>query len=100
MRNPMTWGLIYFAVGCIFTYLAASSPGSMWSFYSILLMVFAAYNISISFKMFAFSFKVKKIKIKKSHFSSLRNGFFMLIRPDRIHCWSAFSDTPLLKSGY
>ncbi len=32
MRNPMTWGLIYFAVGCIFTYLAASSPGSMWSF--------------------------------------------------------------------
>lgn len=76
MRNPMTWGLIYFAVGCIFTYLAASSPGSMWSFYSILLMVFAAYNISISFKMFAFSFKVKKSKIKKSHFSSWRNGFF------------------------
>ncbi len=70
MRNPVVWGMIYFAVGCIFTYLAASSPGSMWSFYSILLMVFAAYNISISFKMFAFSFKIKKnLKIKKIHFS-------------------------------
>ncbi|MCY9406014.1 DUF4305 domain-containing protein, partial [Bacillus spizizenii] len=55
MRNPVVWGMIYFAVGCIFTYLAASSPGSLWSFYSILLMVFAAYNISISSKMFAFS---------------------------------------------
>ncbi|UTL73302.1 YdiK family protein [Bacillus halotolerans] len=60
MRNPIVWGMIYFSVGCIFTYLAARSPGSMWSFYSILLMVFAAYNISISFKMFAFSFKIKK----------------------------------------
>ncbi len=25
MRNPVVWGMIYFAVGCIFTYLAASS---------------------------------------------------------------------------
>lgn len=23
MRNPVVWGMIYFAVGCIFTYLAA-----------------------------------------------------------------------------
>ncbi len=28
MRNPVVWGMIYFAVGCIFTYLAASSPGN------------------------------------------------------------------------
>lgn len=77
MRNPMTWGLIYFAVGCIFTYLAASSPGSMWSFYSILLMVFAAYNISISFKMFAFSFKVKKnSKIKEKPFLIIEKWLF------------------------
>jgi len=43
-----------------FTYMAIQNPGDMWSFYSILLMVFAAYNINIALKMFAFSVKMKK----------------------------------------
>ncbi|MGM5473437.1 YdiK family protein [Bacillus pumilus] len=60
MRNPVVWGIIYFAVGVAFTYMAIQNPGNMWSFYSILLMVFAAYNINIALKMFAFSVKLKK----------------------------------------
>lgn len=60
MRNPVVWGIIYFSVGVAFTYMAIQNPGDMWSFYNILLMVFAAYNINIAFKMFAFSVKLKK----------------------------------------
>ncbi|ATH95609.1 hypothetical protein ACH95_22775 [Bacillus glycinifermentans] len=59
MRSPVFWGVMYFLTGVLFTYLAATSPGNMWSFYTILLMLFAAYNISISFKMFALSKRKK-----------------------------------------
>ena len=54
MRNPVVWGIIYFAVGVAFTYMAIQNPGDMWSFYSILLMVFAAYNINIALKCLLF----------------------------------------------
>ena len=60
MRNPVVWGIIYFAVGVAFTYMAIQNPGDMWSFYSILLMVFAAYNINIALTMLSFSVKRKK----------------------------------------
>lgn len=60
MRSPTFWGALYLLTGVLFTYLAATSPGNMWSFYKILLMLFAAYNISISFKMFALAGKMKR----------------------------------------
>jgi len=60
MRSPKFWGAIYLLTGVLFTYLAATSPGNMWSFYTILLMLFAAYNISISFKMFALAGRMKR----------------------------------------
>lgn len=60
MRSPKFWGVIYLLTGVLFTYLAATSPGSMWSFYTILLMLFAAYNISTSFKMFALAGRMKR----------------------------------------
>ncbi|MDA7028582.1 YdiK family protein [Bacillus sp. CLL-7-23] len=62
MRSPMFWGLIYLLTGVLFTYLAATSPGNMWSFYTVLLMLFAAYNISISIKMFVLSSKLNRKK--------------------------------------
>ncbi|MDA1477051.1 MULTISPECIES: YdiK family protein [Bacillus] len=62
MRSPMFWGLIYLLTGVLFTYLAATSPGDMWSFYTVLLMLFAAYNISISIKMFVLSSKLNRKK--------------------------------------
>ncbi|MFB8733410.1 YdiK family protein [Bacillus sp. SL00103] len=65
MRNPVVWGIIYFAVGVAFTYMAIQNPGDMWSFYSILLMVFAAYNINIALKnVLALSVKLKNSKAK------------------------------------
>ncbi|WFA07337.1 YdiK family protein [Bacillus sp. HSf4] len=62
MRSPVFWGVIYLLTGVLFTYLASTSPGGIWSFYTILLMLFAAYNISISFKMFALSGRMKRKK--------------------------------------
>ena len=76
MRNPVVWGIIYFAVGVAFTYMAIQNPGDMWSFYSILLMVFAAYNINIALKMFAFSVKLKNSsKINEKPFSTVGKWF-------------------------
>lgn len=63
--NPNTMGIFYFAMGILFTYLAISSvEDTIWTIPTIILMLLATFDFSISIRMFAFSAKMKKAKNK------------------------------------
>ncbi|WP_243292894.1 YdiK family protein [Bacillus sp. FJAT-47783] len=63
--NPNSMGLFYFAMGILFTYLAINSvEESIWTLPTIILMLLATFDFSVSIRMFAFSAKIKKGKDK------------------------------------
>ncbi|MDQ0232858.1 DUF4305 domain-containing protein [Metabacillus malikii] len=64
--NPISMGIFYFVMGLIFIYLAINSAREgLFTFPTILLMLFATFDIGVAIRMFLLSKKVKDQNKKK-----------------------------------
>ncbi len=60
-------GLFYLAMGILFTYLAintATATDTIWTLPTIILMLLATFDFSVSIRMFSYSARMKKAKNK------------------------------------
>ncbi|CRK85404.1 YdiK family protein [Neobacillus massiliamazoniensis] len=59
-RSPLFSVLIYFLLGCLFTYFAINDvTQNGWSFFSFLLVILATFDIGSGLKLLFFYFKYK-----------------------------------------
>ncbi|QKY71230.1 YdiK family protein [Lentibacillus sp. CBA3610] len=64
--SPRTFGIVYFLLGILFTYVAIlSADETIWNFLTLLLAFFATLDFGVSIRMFIIHFKIKKQKKKK-----------------------------------
>ncbi|OZM55806.1 DUF4305 domain-containing protein [Lottiidibacillus patelloidae] len=65
--SPAFMALLYFSLGVLFTYLAIQNgQESMWNASTIILMLLATFDFSVSFRFMLLRRKIKQIKKNKS----------------------------------
>jgi hypothetical protein len=65
-QSPLTVGLIYFAIGVLFTVFAVQHVSqSGWGFFAYFLVLLATLDFGSAIRMFMLHFKIKSIKKKK-----------------------------------
>lgn len=61
--TPYTMGLIYAAMGVLFTYLAIeTSQETVWNLSTVLLMIIATFDFSSSIRFFTYKSRLNKKK--------------------------------------
>ncbi|WP_053217391.1 YdiK family protein [Virgibacillus senegalensis] len=64
--SPLFMAFLYFAMGAVFTYIAAQSvEETIWNFITILLAIFATLDFVVSFRLIGLHFKIQKSKKNK-----------------------------------
>ncbi|MEC2075152.1 DUF4305 domain-containing protein [Metabacillus fastidiosus] len=64
--NPTSMGLFYLLMGSLFIYLAANSAkNGLFTLPTIIIMLIATFDLGVAIRMFALSFKLKKMKEKE-----------------------------------
>ncbi|GGE86060.1 YdiK family protein [Priestia taiwanensis] len=59
--SPFVMGLMYFAMGSIFTYLATKfATPTLWNFPTIFLALMATLDFGLAIRLFTFQYKIKK----------------------------------------
>jgi len=59
--SPLTAGILYSLIGCLFIFLAINSVSKEgWTFFTGLIVAFATMNIGSGIRFIAFHFKWKK----------------------------------------
>ncbi len=62
-QSPLFSGIVYIALGLLFTYLAVENVNqSGWGFFSYVLVLLATFDIGSGIRMIQFHFKLKQIQ--------------------------------------
>jgi Domain of unknown function (DUF4305) len=64
-QSPIFSGIVYIALGLLFTYLAIANVNETgWGFFSYVLVLLATFDIGSGIRMIQFHFKLKQIQKK------------------------------------
>lgn len=62
-QSPLFSGIVYIALGLLFTYLAVENVNQTgWGFFSVVLVLLATFDIGSGVRMIQFHFKLKQIQ--------------------------------------